>query len=375
MRVALGILGALLAFAPLALDPQAQALRLASPWLALLTATVVASGTWMGLLLGGLALGLGSLTLEGPTLTPVSACALVAGGVALGILVREVETRSLWALTVGARRTGAWASALVACLCLLPDERLVLLDDQGAPLLLSARVQDPMAGIEGLVQIPAVIESSVPGASLLVIALAFALLAAFFLLKGLIDSQARPDSRASASNPWGWRALGLAAGLVALTGALGLVQLLEGSVVVPEPEAWALWLSRMGQGSAVSNLVLEGAPTLGLSSRPLVDPLRLIAGAGVCAWSLGPWRHGSSSRIQGPRPAILVAVAAASLATLLGLGPGGLSVMGSALLMFMGVLVAQRCPPSSRLSDELLTLATACSLLAWLSPAWSGGFG
>jgi hypothetical protein len=342
--------------------------QLLAPWVTLAVAGLVAAGTGLGLAAALLAALTSTLEIASPGTTAMTSGAWAAGGVALGLLLREVARDLPWALTGGATRTGVAASALVAVAALLPHGRLVLLDASGAPLRLAAQIQDPAAGIAGQVSLPAVLSASPPGEILLTLALLLAVGSAFALLRQEIEGD-----RTVA--PWGWSALGCAGVLVALGGAWGLAELLAGDVTVPGGEAWALALSKAGQGTAVTGIEIPSGATLGLASRPLVDPLRLMIGIAMGAWVWGPWRQRDVPRVHQPRPGVLLAVAAAVLAALFGLGPLTWAILAGALLALASVLVAQSRPASSRLGGELVLLATATWLGAWLTPAWTGLYG
>lgn len=341
--------------------------RWLSPWLALAVGGLVAAGSWSGVALGALALGVGSLTLAAPEWTTLGGVGLMAGGLALGLLALEVEQRAPWALTHGAVRSGAWIAGGLLALTALPDARLLLLDAAGAPLELTARLQDPAARVAGLVHLPAVMESDVPGRWVLIFAGALALLAVFVLIRRQVTE---PDQE----ERWGWRLLGLAGALIAVGGAMGLAQLLSSSVTIPGPEAWALSLSKAGQGTAVTGVEVASDARLGLASRPLVDLLRLACGALVLGWTLGPWRHRRVERIIGPRPGLLLACACACVAALLISHSVSWTLVGGAVVLFFSVLIAQRVPAASRLGEELAALVLLGWLVGWLSPAWTGAF-
>jgi hypothetical protein len=342
--------------------------QLLAPWVGLSAATLAAAGTPLGVAVGVLALLSSTLEIASPVATAWTAGAWVAGGLALGLLLREIDRDLPWALTGGATRTGVAGSALVAVAALLPHGRLVLLDASGAPLWLAAQIQDPAAGLAGRVNLPAVLASPPPGELMLILALLLAVASAFALLRQEIEGDHEVAT-------WGWPVMGTAGVLLALAGAWGLMELLGGSVSVPDGQAWALALSKAGQGTAVTGIETPTAATLGLASRPLVDPIRLMVGLAVSAWVWGPWRHRPVARVYGPRPLILLAVAAAVLAATLGLGSMTWAILAGALLAFASVLVAQTRPASSRLGIELVVLATATWLSAWLTPAWTGALG
>lgn len=341
--------------------------RLVSPWIAVAVGSIVAGGTWSGLALGALSCLMSVLVLAAPEWTLLGLVGLVAGGVALGVLAREVEKNAAWALTGGATRSGAILAGGLLGLCALPDARLLLLDASGAPLELTARLQDPAAGVAGMVHLPAVMESFVPGRELLIIAGVVALIAAFLLIRRQVTE---PDEE----ERFGWRALGIAGGLVSLAGLWGLAQLLSGAVSVPEPEVWALALSKAGQGTAVTGVEIPVDARLGLISRPLIDPLRVVLGAAVCLWALGSRKALAAERALGPRPGVLVAIACACLAALFVGNTLSWVLVGGALVAFFSVLIAQRNHRSSRLPEDLLALVMLCWLAGWLSPAWTGTF-
>lgn len=341
--------------------------RWVSPWIPLAVGSVIASGTWSGIALGVLACTMSALVLAAPEWTLLGSLGLVSGGVALGVLAREVEKNAAWALTQGAARSGVWLSGGLLGLCALPDARLLLLDAAGSPLELTARLQDPAAGVAGLVHLPAVMESPTPGQEVLLGAGVVALFAAFLLIRRQVTE---PDHE----ERFAWKALGLAGALVALAGVWGVAQLVSGTVSVPDAEVWALALSKAGQGTAVTGVELPHDARLGLASRPLIDPLRAVAGILVCAWALGPWKGKTVARVSGPRPGVLLAIAFACLAALFVSNTVSWVLVGGALVAFFSVLVAQRHAPSSRLGEELLALVMISWLAGWLSPAWTGTF-
>ncbi|MBD90403.1 MAG: hypothetical protein CL940_08705 [Deltaproteobacteria bacterium] len=338
-----------------------------SPWLALAAASLVAGGTWLGVALGALALSVSALVFSAPEWTLLGGLGLVAGGVALGLLARDVERTAPWALTSGSVRTGACIAGGLAGLTVLPDARLLLLDASGAPLELMARLQDPTARVAGLVHLPAVMESAVPGRELLILAGALALLAGFVLMRLQVTDPGR-DERL------GWSILGVAGGLVGLAGILGLAQLLSGDVDLPDAGAWALSLSKAGQGIAVTGVEVAPDARLGLASRPLVDLLRLVIGASVLVWSFGPWRRQSVTRLTGPRTGLLLAIGAACLAALFSPTSVSAVLVGGSGVLFFSVLIAQNEDPESRLGADLAGLVLIAWLAGWLTPAWTGIF-
>ncbi len=341
--------------------------RWVSPWVSLAAASVIASGTWMGLALGALAFAMSALILAAPEWTLLGGLGLISGGVALGLVAREVEKSAAWSLTRDSGRFGAGIAGGLLGLCALPDARLLLLDSAGRPLELTARLQDPAAGVAGLVHLPAVMEAPVPGHEALIAAGVLALIAAFLLIRRQVTE---PDQE----ERFGWIALGSSAALVTLAGLWGLMQLVSESVSVPDAEVWALALSKAGQGTAVTGVELPSDARLGLASRPIIDPLRVIAGSLICVWSLGPWRRKTAARVPGPRPSLLLAIAFACLGALFVSNTVSWVLIGGALVAFFSVLIAQRHDRSSRLGEDLLALVMISWLAGWLSPAWTGAF-
>jgi hypothetical protein len=364
MRLALAIGAGLMVLASVWLGEG----RWVSPWVSLALGSLIAGGTWAGLGLGALAVAMSGLVLTAPEWTVLGSVGLAAGGVALGLLGREMEKTAPWALTTGAVRSGAWVAGGLLLLAVMPDARLLLLDASGDPLELTARLQDPVAGVAGLVHLPAVMEARVPGLRVLIFAGLLALVAAFVLIRCQVTD---PEKEAR----FGWRVLGLSGLLMFVVGLLGLLQLLSGSVSVPNADLWALSLSKAGQGTAVTGVEVASDARLGLASRPLVDPLRLVAGLLVALWAFGPWRHRTVVRPVGPRPNLLLAIAASCLAALFVSNSVSWVLVGGSVVLFFSVLIAQRNERTSRLGEELPVLVMIGWLVGWLSPAWTGSFG
>lgn len=239
---------------------------------ALAVAAIAALGTPLGLVLAALALaaGLGTapLTLANPPAVEAMLTTAFAG-LALGALARAIA-RHLPALRSGPRAVeyAAFAALLLGLTFLIPDGHAHLADASGAVLRWPATIGDP----ETLARTPFAFEAFVPLSRPSDLLVCYMTPLAFVSAFVLLAFQGGPRTRQFAAR------LGLLT--AALAGAAALIGLGELLLTSPTLEPIALQRVLNIEGSGAGTILALGPvsdASFRLWSRPMVDPVRLIA--------------------------------------------------------------------------------------------------
>lgn len=333
-------------------------------------ACLVALGGWSAPLLGLLAT-LAAASTTGTTLpTPLEWTALVATGLAIGLVARHVEEDVPRLTGVRALGTGIWLALGAAVVALLPADFLQLLDATGAPLMLQVGLADPASAARALVGVPAAIPHERPLAGLLAMLPVLGVASAFLLaLAGSRDAGWRV----------GWGAAIVVGACAVAAGTAGLVELLTGSGTDALPGAadWVVelgWLSGGAIGTSPGPLPSEA--WLGLASRPVVDAL--LVGVGLALGGLGVLHL---RRLQAPSgladpgpvtwhvPLVIAAVACGVVAAAAGLpGGSGWTALAGVLFLTAALLGSFFRAGHGRLGSDLQVLAAVTWVFGLLAP-------
>lgn len=347
VAVALAVLGGVLAVLADPRDPRG---------LVFAVAALAAFGKRPSVLFGALALvgGLSAVPWPGPAvIDPLALVGLGLSGLALGLLGRELD-RHL-DLFRGERLRPvlvALAALGLALAWFLPDPAARLAGPDGAPLSFDALMVDPSTAFRLLRPLPAVVHHTSPLGDLRPLALvlslvvAFAALAHWALGRG-VDRVLRIAVLAAAA-------------LTGLVAALGLVDLLTGSVALDKEQVrQALTLKGSASGPLL-DLALPAEAALRPWSRPWVDGLRLVAALLLAGAALWPAPSPKAETESEPGPWLPLALAAAVAALPFSTPPMALA---SGVVLGLGALVAGRRGASTALAPRI---ALAALTVVWI---------
>lgn len=334
------------------------------PSLVLGLGALVAADLPIGALLAVLALSSPAAQVLPGSVAALTTASAVSAGLGLGLTARFASRgASLWG-GPGAPVTMVWLTLGLSLLMWLPGDMVRLVGPDGGVLLVDVVIQDASQGTRFLRQLPAWTTAASPTGALHASIPWIGCAVLFWILV------ARASAHVSMERA-GWRMIQLLGiGLVAV-GVIDGAQLLTGDLALPTTHDLQLGLARLAGSDLSAEVVgaLDGG-RLGLSSRPMVDLLRVILGGVFVFMGLRALGHAAPAFAQG-RAEPMLPVAVGLLGASAFMTPGqtvGLGLAAAVTLLVASWVAGHLMGPRARTPHDLTWGALVVTCFTWLAP-------